>query len=93
MSDYPDPDDYAKEDCGCGHRRHAHDMTTGICRRTRMRADYSNLPPAEYAEGEDPFFSWPTNWPAPADLPYVEVPCGCNGFHYPEPPEPDEEQR
>lgn len=58
-----------------------------------MRADYSNLPSAEWADGQDQWLDWPTNWPPAADIPYLEVPCGCERFTDPEPPEPDEDPR
>jgi hypothetical protein len=89
-----DVDAWAKEDCGCGHVRHAHAGGTGACRRTVLRSDYSSLPTAVYAEGEEDHpFAWPTNWPPAADVPVVEKPCDCTDFHDPEPVEPDEEQR
>lgn len=87
-----DADDWAKEDCACNHRRHAHASGTGACSRTVQRTDYSHLPPAIYAAGadENPFaLGWPTNWPDPADIPLVEKACGCRRFDYPEPSEPD----
>lgn len=81
-----DADDYAKEDCACGHRRHSHRSGTGPCRRTRTRQDYSNLPPREYAPGdENNPFAWPMNWPAISDIPLTEVPCGCAAFYDYEP--------
>lgn len=94
MTDGIDADTWAKEDCDCGHVRHAHRGGTGECMRTVQRSDFSDLPAAVYAEGEEHHpFAWPTNWPSPADVPMIEKPCDCRGFHYPEPTEPDREEQ
>lgn len=85
-----DPDDWAKEPCGCGHARFHH--MRGPCDQQReMFADTSQLPPPEYADpvGSDPDdpFGWPVNWPPLEDCPRGLVPC-CSGFHDEESGEP-----
>lgn len=79
-----DWDDWAKDDCACGHRNHI-----GPCRKTKTVTDRSRLPePAEDTFDRYPF-GWPSNWPNAEDLPKVEVPCGCQEARDPEPAEPD----
>lgn len=47
-----DPDDWAKEDCFCGHRRYAHDRNDGACRRDactcKAFAEYAPDEPLDY---------------------------------------------
>lgn len=69
-----DVDDWAKEDCICGHRRHQHALNDGACRHTKMR----RVPPegiiwtgeAFDAEPSIPYDQWPE----------VVEPC-CPAFH------------
>lgn len=76
-----DADDWAKEDCVCGHVRYAHKAGTGECSRTRIVTEKpADLPPAN---DDDPF-SWPANWPPHDTWPRVEKPCDCKRFDYPE---------
>ena len=86
-----DPDDYAKEDCSCGHRRSRHPMSNGGCTGEGLRNDTSSLPEPVYEGSEElPFGGrWPANWPEPHDMPKTAAPCRCSGFRQPEPPEPD----
>jgi hypothetical protein len=82
-------DDWAKEDCACGHRRSAHGR--GACSRTVEGRDLDSLPKPEYApDDEDHPFAWPANWPPLADVPLVTKPCPCTEFHDPEPSEPED---
>lgn len=75
-----DHDDWAKEDCACGHRRYEHEKGDGRCRNTRMkRVAPDDLPPPIYPEGGDPF-EGPVNWPSVDTWPQVEAPC-CGGFY------------
>lgn len=92
MTDFEpfDHDDYAKEDCGCGHRRSGHSLINGECTRTIEVRDWDGLPKPACAPGdEDHPFAWPTNWPKVGDIPIVTKPCPCTGFHDREPSEPD----
>jgi hypothetical protein len=74
-----DADDWAKEDCECGHRRHGHQRGTGACRHTKLRRQVpDNLPAPEFATDAGPFDA-PLNWPDSHTWPLVEVPC-CPGF-------------
>lgn len=83
-----DPDDWAKEDCACGHRRYAHGPNG--CDRTVTGLDETGLPEPIYDENTDePFGGWPINWPPREEL-TREMPCPCKGFHDPEPSEPEE---
>ena len=77
-----DADDWAKEDCACGHSRHQHDKGTGQCRHTRQqRVAPDNLPEPIFADGisDDPFAA-PTNWPPYAEWSNITVPC-CFAFY------------
>lgn len=87
MTDLPeaefDADDWAKEDCACGHCRHQHaEGGTGVCRHTRVRKQPPpDLPDPIFAAGEeeDPLAT-PINWPPYEEWPEVEGPC-CSGFY------------
>lgn len=59
------------EICGCGHRH-----GNGPCVRKVVRTDYQSLPEPEGVAVDDPF-GWPTNWPAPSEMPMVIARCGC----------------
>jgi len=75
-----DHDDWAKEDCACGHRRHAHDKGSGRCRHTRTRrVAPPDLPPPILGDSEFDPFAAPLNWPPYEEWPMVEVPC-CSAF-------------
>ena len=69
-----DVDDWAKEDCACGHRRHQHAPNDGPCRRTKMR----RKPPEDITWTGDGFDAEPS---IPYDQwPQVEEPC-CPAFY------------
>lgn len=84
-----DHDDYAKENCACGHRRYAH-SPDGPCQREVYRLDKSQLPEPIYGDNPEelPFGGyWPINWPnpmKPAENPMSWQPCPCRGFHVPD---------
>jgi hypothetical protein len=68
-----DADDYAKEDCECGHRRHSHVRGTGACRQTRVR----RVAPEGLTWSGEGFDCEPS---IPIDQwPQVEGPC-CTAF-------------
>jgi hypothetical protein len=76
------PDEYAKDDCACGHPRYTHAPGTGCARTVSQRVPPSDLPEPVY-EDTDPF-SPPTNWPPYSSWPTSETPCPCRGFSEPE---------
>ena len=74
-----DVDDWAKEECACGHLRHSHEHGTGPCLHTRKRRRAPDgLSEPVFAEGCGPFDA-PINWPPYEQWPEVEQPC-CTAF-------------
>lgn len=70
-----DPDEWAKEDCECGHRRYAHRANDGRCTRTRRR----RVEPAGVTWTGEGFGAEPS---IPTDSwPIVEQPCPCPHFY------------
>lgn len=69
-----DPDEWAKEDCACGHRRYAHRANDGACTRTRRR----RVEPERLTWSGEGFGAEPS---VPLqDWPIVEGACDCRYF-------------
>lgn len=80
-------EEYAKEDCGCGHRFHA-----GACRHSHRVTDLKALPEPTFDNPAHPM-EYPNNWPPALLVPTIEIECGCASFHAPEPEPPEESYR
>jgi len=72
MTSSIDPDDWAKEDCVCGHRRHQHGPNG--CRHTKQ----TRVAPEGLAWAGDGFEAVPSV--LVGEWPLIEVAC-CTGFY------------